>query len=189
MPGTGPRQRAAIAIAFGVQAVLIAGALALPAEQSSTSSGPAFAPAPVMLLPAVSPLTSGAPFQTGLSVTVKAGEQSGTWTEHSGPSVLLTRPGADVTVWITLTVPDSYPVRSLSFSRADVPPRSAQAPSSWGTHRTLLNVTGPISAGTYTFLLHLGTLGPQSGEDIVMTAVRPGPLGAARGVIAEIVTR
>jgi|tagenome__1003787_1003787.scaffolds.fasta_scaffold20850367_2 hypothetical protein len=186
MPGTGPRQRAAIAISFGVQAVLIAGALALPAELSTTAS--VSVAAPVMLLPAVSPLTSGAPFQTGLSVTVKAGQQSGTWTEQSGPSVLLTDPGPDVTAWVTLTVPDSYPVRSLSFSLADVAPRSAQAPSTWGTRRALLNVTRPIGAGTCTFMLHLGSLGPQSGEDIVMTAVRSGAPGVASGVIAEIVT-
>jgi hypothetical protein len=95
MPGTGPRQRAAIAISFGVQAVLIAGALALPAELSTTAGASVAAPAPVTLLPAVSPLTSGAPFQ-------------------------------------------------------------------------------PIGARTYTFMLHLGSLGPQSGEDIAMTAARPG---------------
>jgi hypothetical protein len=85
-------------------------------------------------------------------------------------------------------VPDSYPVRSLSFSLADVAPRSAQAPGTWGTHRALLNVAGPIGARTYTFALHLGSIGPQSGEDIVMTAVRPGAPGVASGVIAEIVT-
>jgi hypothetical protein len=153
---------------------------------SSTASVSADAPAPVMLLPVVSPLTDGGSFQTPLSVTVKFGDQSGTWTGQSGPSVFLTDPGPDVTATVTLTLPDTYPVRSLSFGLADVAPRSAQASSSWGTHRTLLTVSGPISAGTYTFTLHLGNLGPQSGEDIVMTATRPGAPGS---VIAEVVTR
>lgn len=188
MPGTGPRQRAAIAISFGVQAVLIAGALALPAGVPATAGVSAGAPAPVMLLPVVSPLTDGAPFPAPLSVTVKFGEQSGTWTERGGPSVFLTDPGPDVTATVTLTLADTYPVRSLSFGLADAAPRPAQAPGSWGAHRALLSVPGPISAGTYTFTLHLGNLGPQSGEDVVMTATRPGCPGGSSSVIAEVVT-
>jgi hypothetical protein len=194
MSGTRPRQRAAIALAFGVQAVLIAGALALPAELSSTasvssSSAPAV-PLPVTLLPVVSPLTDGAPFGPGFPVTVKIGAASATqiYPAPGGPSTFLLDPGPDVTATVTMTLPDNYWAPSLSFSLADEDPLQAPMPGSAATARNLLNVPSPLSRGTHTFTLHLGNLAPRSGEEIVMTVTRPGDGDMSTGVIAEIVT-
>ena len=187
MPGTGPRQRAVIAFSFGVQAVLIAGALAIPAELSSTVSVSSAA-APVTLLPAESPLSNGVPFGSIFPVTVKVGAVSSTWTPYDGPSVFLIGPGPDVTATVTLTLPDEYPVPSLSFSLADDGSLQAPAPGSAATARNLLSVPGPLIQGTHTFTLYLGNLAPRSGKDIVMTVTRPGDPSAASGVIAEIVT-
>jgi len=190
MPGTGPRQRAVIAFSFGVQAVLIAGALTLPAELSSTvsvSSSSAVA-SPVALLPVVSPLTNGVSFGSIFPVTVKIGAASGTWGPLSGPSVFLIEPGPDLTATVTLTLLDEYPVSSLSFSLTDEGSLQAPAPGSAATARNLLSAPGPVSQGTHTFTLHLGNLAPRSGEDIVMTVTRPGDPSVASGVIAEIVT-
>jgi hypothetical protein len=190
MSGTRPRQRAAIALSFGVQAVLIAGALALPAHVSSTasiSSSAAAVPAPVALLPAVEPLSNSIPFQPGVSVTFKIGAVSGSWTEPGGAAVYLIEPGPDVTATVTLTLPDGYAVRGLWFTMTDRP--QVQDPSSRtaAAARFLLSVPA-LSGGTHTFTLPLGNLAPRSGESIIMTAIRPGYPEVSTATIAELVT-
>ena len=189
MPGTGPRQRAVIALSFGVQAVLIAGALTLPAEVSSmgvSASGSSVAvPEPVTLLPVVSPLINDrVPPGSVFPVTVKIGAASSTWTTLTAPSVFLIKPGPGMTATVTLTLPDGYYVHSLSFSATAEGPLQAMA----ATTRNLLSVPGPLSPGAHTFTLHLGNLAPQSGGDLTMTVTRPGSPGVASDLIAEIVT-
>jgi len=191
MSGTRPRQRAAIALAFGVQAVLIAGALVLPAQLTSTasvSSSSELAPAPVALLPVVAPLSNGIPFQPGVSVTFKIGAVSGTWTEPRGASMYLIESGPNVTATVTVTLPPGYWVRGLWFSMTDRPHAQDSSPRSATATRFLLGVPGPVSAGTHTFTVPLGNLAPRSGENLIMTAIRPGYPEVSTGTIAELVT-
>jgi hypothetical protein len=187
MSGTGPRQRAAIALSFGVQAVLMAGALALPAGLSSTasvsSSSAVAVPAPVTLLPAVGPLDNGVPPGSGVPVTVQVGAELGTWDPVSGPSVFLIEPGRDMTATVTVVLPDGPPAYSLSLGLVD----EGHLPGPTWAGRSRLSVPA-LGQGTHTFTLHLGSLAPHSVTDILMTLTQPGDEPAASSVIAQIVT-
>jgi hypothetical protein len=191
MSGTGPRQRAAIALSFGVQAVLMAAALALPAELSSTagvsSSSAVAVPAPVTLLPVVAPLDNGVPPGPSIPVMVQVGAERGTWDPVSGPLVFLIESGQDVTATVTIVLPDGHSAYSLSLGLADEGPLPNPPPGLPAAGRSRLSVPA-LGQGTHTFTLHLGNLAPHSGTDIVMTLTQPGDQSAVSSVIAEIVT-
>jgi hypothetical protein len=187
MSGTGPRQRAAIALSFGVQAFLIAGALTLPAALSSaggvSSSSSVAVPGPVTLLPVMSPLPRGSAFP--VTVTIGGTGVTGIYPAGGGPAPLLAESGTDLTATVTLTLPGARSLSSVSFTLADQRPAPASAASA---PKALRVVSGPVGPGTHTFTLPLDSLPPRGGWDIVMTATDSGGQGGSSGVIAEIVT-
>jgi len=190
MPGTAPRQRAAIALSFGAQAVLIAGLLALPGDLSpmaSVSSSSA-APTSVQLLPIASPPDNWyTPEGAAIPVTVKLG-MAGFTEMYPTPgvqSLFLLEPGSDVTV--TVTLPASYSVPGLSFALCDPPSPPGSEPVSASPCRILLNVPDVPDQGTLAFTLHVGTVSAGSDKVIDMTVSREDDPSMQSGEIAEIV--
>jgi hypothetical protein len=197
MSGTGPRQVVAIALSFGVQAVLIAGVLAIPAEMSSTvgvSSSSAVAvpaPAPESLLPAMSPLGSGEMAGQAFPVTVSVGATSEMYMYGSlaVPPSFQVKPGTDVTATVTVTVPVGYVLPSLSVGLAEEAPlAAAPAPGIWGSPRATVSVPGPLQAGPHSVTIDGGTLAPHSGLDVVMRTPASADVTTPGVMIAEIVT-
>jgi hypothetical protein len=188
MPGTGPRHRVAIALSFVVQAVLIAGALALAADSSTSVSSSSVAPEAVTVVPLESPPAAGVAAPWNIPVTVKIGAAGivATYPAPGPESQFLLEPGSDVTA--TVTLPASYSMPGLSFSLTDKSSLVGTAPSSLTVSRPLLNVPSVPGQGTLTFTLHLGALEPGRDMIVYMTVTRPYDSNMFGGVIAEIAT-
>ncbi len=186
MLGTRLSRRAVIALSFGVQAVLIAGDLSLPARPSSPAGLGTVRVLPIARPPGEGVTSPIIPFP----VTVRVGAASTTMT-YPDPGVqqlFLLRPGPDVTATVTVTLPPSGMVPGLSFTLGDKPSPQGGSPGSQPASRDLLDVPSLPAQGTLTFSLHLGSLAPGSDEVIVMTVTRQADSGMASGEIAEIVT-
>ena len=179
----------AIALAFGVQAILIAGVLA--ASAGSTASAPSSSaasssagPAAVTIVPLASPPDVGVTNLWTFPVIVRIGEAIivASYPDPGPGSRFVVKPGSDVIAQVT--VPASYANWGLSFGLGITSPRTGQV----GSIRSLLNVHSPQYQGTLAFTLHLGAVVPGSSLMIYLTVTYQNPSPPTDVVIAEITT-
>ncbi len=171
MSGTRPRQGAAIALSFAVQAALIAGILALPARSSATAS-----------------MSSSGTASLTTPVTVKIGVASAvvTYPTSGAPIQFVAPPGTRVTATVTLADRDSAPGLMFTLYGHTLAPDGENVSDGARTLLAVPSAASVPSQGTHTFTLDLGDIEPYSTMDIVMTVACIG--GTSNSVIAEITT-
>jgi hypothetical protein len=143
MTGTGPRQRAVIAVSFGVQAVLIAAAFAAFARPAAADhASPAFPELPVPAVLGMQSVTVDVAGQTGYaafplqgtepSFTVPAGEDVSvtvtitnpgmTWTPTASVAVGYPAGGGQQVLWETGALPAGQTTFTITVPAADLDP-------------------------------------------------------------------